>query len=232
MGTSNQPTRGPNRFAVLNVVEKEGKSLDGAAEGHSSERAGGRLSDEELFRRVREGQLESLGALVERYERSLFALLFQLTGGNRARAEDFFQETFLRAVRARGTFEDGKAFRPWLTTIALNLVRDEGRKRKVQAEISLGGPGEQGRQEERENESQGEQLAARGDSPSQALERRDEQARIQAALAKLPETEREVVLFHFYQGLTLAETAEVLKAPVGTIKSRLHSGLEHLRGML
>lgn len=179
-------------------------------------------SDEELFLRVRTGDREGLAALVRRYESGLFALLVRMTGGDTHRADDLFQETFLRAVRAAGTFETGKPFRPWLTAIAVNLVRDDARKRKLRGEVALDGGADDA---SRVPESPGE-------TPEASAAREDEAAGVRRALGRLTEKEREVVLLHFYDGMTLAEAAAALEIPLGTVKSRLHGALVRLKAFL
>jgi len=174
-----------------------------------------KLSDEALFLR---GDKESLEVLVNRYQQTLYGLLVHVTG-DASLAEDLFQEAFVRAVRGAKTFDRNRSFKSWVTAIALNLVRDEVRKRKLRGEIPLGegGPEEQ---------------AAAGDQPRESAERQDEVARVRGALFELTEKEREIVLLHFYQGLTLGEAAEVLNVPLGTAKSRLHGALVRLKGLL
>ena len=181
------------------------------------------LCDEDLFLRVRAGDRESLAILVGRYEARLFALLVRMTGGDTHRADDLFQETFLRAVRAAATFNGSRRFRPWLTTIAVNLVRDEARKRKLHGEVGLESP---------DADLRRSLPAAPGETPEESATRGDEAAKVNRALAGLSEKEREVVLLHFYDGLTLAEAAQALEIPLGTIKSRLHGALVRLRELL
>jgi RNA polymerase sigma-70 factor (ECF subfamily) len=181
------------------------------------------LSDETLFARVRAGDQESLAVLIQRHETRLFSLLVRLTGGDRNLADDLFQETFLRAVRAARTFDADKAFRPWVTAIAVNLFRDEARRRKIRGEVNIGGD---------ENESPAGQPEGSGEAPHEAAERKDEAARVNASLTRLTEKERTVILLHFYDQMTLSEVSETLDIPVGTVKSRLHSALTRLRQLL
>jgi len=176
------------------------------------------VTDEELFRR---GDRESLATLVRRYQAGLFSLLVHMTGGDASLADDLFQETFVRAVRAAKTFDVNRSFRTWVTAIALNLVRDEVRKRKSRGEVTL-----------TEDHAEGRSSAAAPEHPSASLEQRDEAVRVRRALARLTDKEREIVLLHFYEGLTLVEAAEVLTVPVGTAKSRLHGALARLKTLL
>lgn len=180
-------------------------------------------NDEELFKQVRSGDRASLALLVKRYEHGLFALLVRMTGGDTHRADDLFQETFLRAVRAAVTFDASKRFRPWITAIAVNLVRDEARKRRLRGEVAL--------EAEDGAHLHGAAVDPNG-TPAEHAERGDEAEQIRAALERLTEKEREVVLLHFYDGMTLAEVAYTLEVPLGTVKSRLHGALTRLKGLL
>jgi len=188
-----------------------------AAEGAES-------SDKQLFGAALAGDRDALGKLVGRHERALFGLLVRLTNGDRHRADDLFQETFLHAMRAAGTFDRKLEFKPWLTAIAVNLVRDEARKRKVRGEVPL-----EGGVDDQEYERA---CAVADDNPGVNAERHDEEDRIRRALARLTLLEREVVLLHFYQSMTLVETAAVLGVALGTVKSRLHAALTRLSRML
>lgn len=183
-------------------------------------------SDGQLFVQAREGNKEALAELIERYKDYLYGLLVPLVNGDRHRAEDLFQDTFLNAMRAARTFDSKKSFRPWVTTIAVNLARDDSRRKKVRGEVALEG-----------SDSEGDRCLAsepveRSESPSERAERVDEEQKVRRALTRLTQLEREVVLLHFYNDLTLQETAAALTAPLGTIKSRLHAALNRLSGIL
>ena len=182
-------------------------------------------SDEQLFAQAAQGDRGALGDLIGRYEDFLYGLLLRMTGGDTHRAEDFFQDAFLHAMKAARTFDAKKAFKPWIAAIALNVVRDDARKRKVRSEVALN-------HERDENMRALPELADVSEGPGECAERRDEERMIGLALGRLTDLEREVILLHFYNGMTLQETAESLDAPVGTVKSRLHAALTRLSGIL
>lgn len=182
-------------------------------------------ADEVLFENAARGQDGALELLVKRYEQSLYGLLVRLTQGDTHRAEDLFQETFLNAIRRAETFKRTMRFKPWITAIAVNLVRDDARKRKVRGEVSLDAGAEDG-------ERSGFDPAAKVEDPGDRAERGDEDGLIRQGLKRLTEVEREVVLLHFYNGMTLAEAAEALDIPLGTVKSRLHAALTRLSEIL
>jgi RNA polymerase sigma-70 factor, ECF subfamily len=183
-------------------------------------------TDEMLFDSALSGDREALGTLISRYEKTLFSLLVRMTSGDKHKADDLFQETFLHAMKAAATFNRKLNFKPWITAIAVNLVRDDARKRKVRGEVTLeGNPSE--------NKSlRAPEPVAHGENPSECAERRDEETQIHRALQNLTSLEREVVLLHFFNNMTLLETSEVLGVPLGTVKSRLHAALSRLSGML
>jgi RNA polymerase sigma-70 factor (ECF subfamily) len=182
-------------------------------------------ADEKLFELAIAGDRDALGELIGRYEKTLFGLLLRLTSGDPHRADDLFQETFLHAMRAGKTFDRKLQFKPWVTAIAVNLVRDDARKRKVRGEVGLDAA------TDTERNALPEPVAA-GENPGESAERKDEELQVQRALYGLTELEREVVLLHFYDSMTLVETAKVLDVPLGTIKSRLHAALTRLGGIL
>ncbi|MCY3021385.1 MAG: RNA polymerase sigma factor [Planctomycetota bacterium] len=190
----------------------------------AAEKAG--VTDEVLFARALAGNREALGMLVANYEKSLFSLLTRLTNGDRHRADDLFQETFLHAMRAGDTFDRKMAFKPWIMAIAVNLVRDDARKRKTRGEVPLEGGVD-------DTEYERACVVAAGDeTPGEHAERCDEEHCVQRALQRLTLLEREVVLLHFYDNMTLAETAAALGVALGTVKSRLHAALKRLSRML
>jgi RNA polymerase sigma-70 factor (ECF subfamily) len=185
-------------------------------------RAAAAPTDEALFEAAGRGDREALGALIERHEKPLFALLVRLAGGDTHRAEDIFQDTFLHAMRAAETFKPRMSFKPWLTAIAVNLVRDDARRRRVRSEVALDGSVED------EGQFRLAEPVSGGEGPGQRAERHDQEDQVRRALGRLTELEREVVLLHFFDGMTLTDSATALEVPVGTVKSRLHAALKRL----
>jgi RNA polymerase sigma factor (sigma-70 family) len=170
---------------------------------------------------------EALVALVARSDESALAELYDRVGGtayglayrvlrDEALAEDAVQEAFLGLWRGAGSFlpERAKAS-TWILTLvhrrAVDLVRREQRRR---AEPIEGAP-----------------EPAVGSAEEAAWLRLDRE-RVQAALAQLPDQQREAIELAYYGGYTQSELAERLGQPLGTIKSRMFSGLTRLRELL
>jgi RNA polymerase sigma-70 factor, ECF subfamily len=165
---------------------------------------------------------ELLDRLIEQHQYRLFRYLVYLTA-SRERAEDFFQETWIRVLE-RGHQYDGKSkFEAWLFAIARHLVIDWQRQKKMQSLDALTDP-EDGAPMEIADEE--------GPSPLRLALGREQKAKVQASLEQVPAIYREVLLLRFQEELKLEEIAKVLETPISTVKSRLYRGLESLKGVL
>jgi RNA polymerase sigma-70 factor (ECF subfamily) len=163
-----------------------------------------------------------LDHLIEQYQYRLFRYLLYLTS-SRERAEDFFQETWIRVLE-RGHQYDGKnKFEAWLFRIARNLVIDWQRQKKMLSLDSLTDP-EEGAPMEFAAENQ--------PSPLHLVLTAEAQSGVHASLDRIPAVYREVLVLRFQEELGLEEIAGVLAAPLSTVKSRLYRGLESLRGAM
>ena len=163
-----------------------------------------------------------LDRLIEQYQYRLFRYLLYITG-DKARAEDFFQETWIRVLE-RGHQYDGKSkFEAWLFAIARHLVIDWQRTKKAQSLDALTDP-DQDKPLQLANESE--------PSPLHQVLAQETEVNVQASLGKIAAIYREVLVLRFQEELQIEEMAGVLSIPVSTVKSRLYRGLEALRGAL
>lgn len=175
--------------------------------------------DELTIARARRGEEGACRALVQRYQRPVFALLSRLCARrDPALVEDLAQETFLRAFRALpGWDPSGSALlSTWILTIAARLALDELRKRRPDAEPL----------DEAERRIAGPEAA---DAPAT---RRDLAAAIERALDALPPDFRAAFVLREYHDLEYAEIARALDVDVGTVKSRLSRARVALRSAL
>lgn len=183
------------------------------------------VTDEQYMLRIRDRRDEhALEELIHRYQRPLYNYLVRYTG-NRDRAEDVFQRTFERVFERRQQFEPGRRFKPWVFSIATHLaidaMRKAGRHRSLELDAAADG----------RDSSHGSLLDLLSDdrpSPIAQLEADERRQWVRDALAALPEKPRAVILLAYYERLTLAEIADTLGIPLGTVKSRLHRGLVEL----
>lgn len=177
-------------------------------------------SDEELVERFQNGEASAFDTLVRRWERKLQGAIYRLIGPGED-VRDLSQETLLKAYRGLGTFKKEARFSSWLYQIALNVCRDRMRRTRGKSHVSFDELSELGE-------------AAGGADPSalDLIEARDLSRQVAAAVAALPEEQREVVVLKEYQGLTFLEIAETLDVPLSTVKTRLYRGLGQLRQQL
>ena len=177
------------------------------------------LTDEALVALVARGDEAALAELYDRMARIAFGLAFRVLRDER-HAEDAVQEAFLAVWRTASSFRAERAkASTWILTLvhrrAVDLVRREERRR---------------------TEPLSDEIRAR-DRPStetaeEAAWLRFERERVQSALERLPDVQREAIELAYYGGFSQAELAERLGVPLGTIKSRMFAGLARLRELL
>lgn len=177
-------------------------------------------SDEAVFERFLDGDAAAYRTLIERYHDDLLRFLTRLVG-DRAAAEDLFQETFLQIHQSAHTFDTSRRFRPWLFTIAANKGRDYLRKRMRQRTVELSAPigGPDG------TTSFVDLLEVDVPSPDAAMDASEQDRLVQTALSKLQPALREVLLLAYFQRLSYQQIAEDLGIPLGTVKSRMHAAV-------
>jgi len=174
------------------------------------------VPDGPLVSQAAAGDSRAFRLLVERHQGRIVALLGRLCGCPE-QALDLAQETFLAAYRHLGTFRQESRFSTWLHAIAVNQARAAARRRKPA--VSL------------DEVSQAEPVAELP-TVSAGLERAELARRIAAALERLDERYREVVVLADMHDASYEEIAETLEIPVGTVRSRLHRGRTELRTLL
>jgi len=184
------------------------------------------ISDEQLFEKYRTGDREAIRALIERHADELLSFLTRMVG-ERAGAEDVFQETFLQIHHSAGTFDMSRRFRPWLFTIAANKARDYLRRKNRRRALDLSAPVESGNSGN--HDQAGTQyvdlMAIDIPPPSAGIEGEERNRAVQKAMDQLPPALKEILLLAYFQRLSYAQIADDLEIPLGTVKSRLHAAV-------
>lgn len=178
--------------------------------------AGASVTDDELVMRGANGDEEAFRVLVQRWERPVFAFLSRMLG-SREEAQDLTQETFLRVCRGAGRYEASGQFKSWVFRIAGNLARSRLRRRKIVPWIRF---------DPRSHDVPVDDPADKG------LEAADTKRMVRAALARLPDRQREAVLLRQYQEMSYQEIADHLDTTVPAVESLLHRGMTALRTQL
>lgn len=170
--------------------------------------------DEELVRRVGQGDPAAIQSMVARKLPRMLGLAQRMLG-DPVEAEDVAQEAMLRAWRQAPRWTPGKArFDTWLHRVALNLCYDRLRRRR---EVPTDAPPER---------------PYEGPAPDRGLMAADVGARVDAALARLPDRQREAIVLCHYQELTNIEAAALMEVSVEALESLLSRGRRALRQAL
>ena len=180
------------------------------------------ISDADLLSAYAKGDAASLDLLVARYRQALFSWLMG-TVGNRADAEDLFQDIWFRVIRHAERFND-VSFKAWLWKIARNIVIDFRRKRKP--DLSLDAV------EDEDDQPLVNQLTASGMGPAESVEREDLTKRVMCAVSSLPEVQRDVFLMRVQGNLSFGEIAATLGIPLNTALGRMHDAMMKLKKLL
>jgi len=175
-------------------------------------------SDEKLMLRFQDGDAGAFERLLRRHRAPLFAFLARHTG-DRARAEDLLQESWMRVIGAAPRWEPRARFRTFLYTVARNLAADEARRRAFRRAEPLD-PGD---------DRAPADPAAPDPPPDRGAASAQLRPKLEAALRALPEEQREVFVLREYAGVPFAEIAAITGAPEPTVKSRMRYALEGLR---
>ena len=172
-------------------------------------------TDEELMAAYVAGNAEAHRELFDRLSPLLLAITRRHLR-DETDAEDVVQRTFLSMHRARHDFRPGAKLRPWVFTIAMNLVRDTFRTRKRQRESPI--------------DDRVRHLAA--PAGRDHLEQAQEAQRLRAALAVLPPDQRRAIELHWFEERPFAEIADIVGASVSAVKVRAHRGYKKMRAWL
>lgn len=183
-------------------------------------------SDEDLLALFRQGTREAFGTLVRRYEGELYGYLRRYLG-DASLADDVFQNTFLQLFTKIHQYEPGRPFRPWLYAIATNQAIDALRRQNRHQAIRLA-PESDDRHESELPHLLGV-LESRGPGPLEQLQGEERRQLVRSAVDRLPDFLKQVVILAYYQELKYSDIATILKIPVGTVKSRMHTALNKLQ---
>jgi len=173
-------------------------------------------------RRV-ERELAAFEELVARYQRQTYRVAYRLTG-NHDDAEDLIQEALFEAFRNFHRFERGTRFDRWLYRIMTNRHIDRVRRQSRLATLSLDQVGDAA-----DGPQPSWDVADEGGDPADLVVDQVLDERIQTALNALQEEYRHAVILADIEGLSYVEIAQVLRCPVGTVRSRLHRGRHLLK---
>ena len=186
------------------------------AQSYSGEN-GSNADDVALLKRMVEADETALGALYDRWVRSLYSLVLHLLR-DPDEAEDVVEETFWQAWRKANSYEPSRgAVSTWLLTIGRRKALDRLRARKRSREDLI------------DNDRTFDDLPSRSPDPSVDAEGSELKEHVKTALRGLPPEQREVLELGYFSGMSQTEIAEATGQPLGTVKTRMRLALQKLR---
>jgi RNA polymerase sigma-70 factor, ECF subfamily len=181
-------------------------------------------TDEILIASFQQGNEESFNHLVARYKDPLMNFVFRFVG-NSDDAADVVQETFVRVYYHRDAYQPIAKFSTWIYTIAANLAKSSLRRRKPGRFLSLF-------RSDDDHEGAARELPDNRYAADTDAVRALQAERIQSALLKLDETQREIVILCDVQELSYEEICTITGLKIGTVKSRLNRARNRLKILL
>ncbi len=198
---------------VRDAEQNETAPVGGARE---QRRKVGALGDSDVVQAFLDGEERAFGELVRRYDGRLVNFVYR-TVGDRERAEDLVQETFVRVYRHLHRFDQSKKFSTWIYTIAGNLAKNELRNRSRNPLVLF--------QTIRKNWDADHRPLEWEDSsykPDDLYRKRHLRALVEQVVGELPEHHRIVFVLRELEGKTYEEIADITGCNLGTVKSRLN----------
>ena len=180
-------------------------------------------TDRAFVASARTGDAEAFRVLVERHSRALFGLAYRMTG-NESDAEDVVQESFLRAYRQLGKFDERSSFGSWVYRIAVNCSLDLVRSRQRRSEAPRpAGP---------DMEDPIDALPATGPAPDRIALGGELRSLVAAAMARLSDAERSAFVLRHFEGMRIEEVGRALGCQPGAAKHSVFRAVQKLRRAL
>ena len=173
------------------------------------------LSDNRLMLRVKEGDLDQLGLLFERYHRALFGFFYN-KNKDVTLSEDLVQNVFVRILKYKHRYRGDGEFKNWLFHIARNVNVDHYRKKRIKHTEPI--------------ENWQEQIEDQGLNKSQQMMQDEELRQLRLALQKLDPEKREVIVMSKLQGLRYKEIGQLLGCSEGAVKVKVFRAMKALKG--
>ena len=173
------------------------------------------LSDNSLMVKVRDGDLDRLGLLFERYKRPLYGFFYGLNRDQEL-CEDLVQNTFLRIMKYRHLFRGDGDFRTWMFHIARNVNNDHFRKEKIK---------------KKEPVENWEERLGHSENRSAEMEHNDERTMLSLAIDRLPADKKEILMLSKFQDKKYKEIGEILGCTEGAVKVKVFRALQELKAV-
>lgn len=184
------------------------------------------MSDNEalLLKKIKEGDIRSFELLISEYQVYAYNVAYRMLG-NEEDAKDITQEALIKVYKSIHKFKETSNFSTWLYRIVMNTCKDELKKRK-EVTLSLD------KEIETDDGTVSLEIGDERLNPSVVVERNEVGHVVQEAISALPDANRIVIVLRDIQGLSYEEISQVIKEPIGTVKSRINRGRGQLKKIL
>lgn len=180
-----------------------------------------RVSDEDLMKRCREGDMGAFELIVLRYKDAIFSFTYRFVMDYH-RAQDISQETFIRVFRNVNRYKSRNSFKTWLYRIAVNLCKNELRYRNRHKTLSLDDPAV-----DIESLSGSHYIL-----PDKAYEKKEMLKLVKKVIEDLPVDQRMAIIMREYQDFSYEEIASALNCSLGAVKSKIYRARQNIKTML
>jgi len=170
------------------------------------------LTDNQLMLQVRDGDLDKLSILFDRYNTILYNFFLRMTN-SKVISEDLVQEVFLRMLKYRHTYRGDGKFTSWMFHISRNAHIDFSKKQNREQQL----------------EEMDVEPVSQDSSHQEVLEQDQETTLLRTALARLPVEKREVLVLSRFHNMKYEQIAELQHCRIGTVKARVHRAIKELR---
>lgn len=188
----------------------------------------GKLSDQEVIEHARRGRQSAFRALIGRYERPVFSLIYRLVR-DRERAEDLAQDTFIKVLNHLDRYDPSYKFSSWIFKIAHNTALDHLRRKQPEVLSIHGSPHARTADEV---EATALTPVSDDETPEEFTASRELGTEIERAIGTLrPEYRTAIILCHV-EGRPYDEIAQIMDVPLGTVKTFIHRARNELRKQL
>lgn len=181
------------------------------------------MSDEELIKLVKKGDIDAFEQIIKKYEKKIFSLIFNMVR-NENEVEDIAQEVFLKVYRYIDKFNGDSSLYTWIYKIATNLCLDKIRKRKEVIYI-----------DEKLQLDDGEvdfQLQSEEKTQDELYEQKELKQKLEKCINMLPEKQKAMIVLRDIKGFSYDEISEILDLKLGTVKSQINRARLKLKDLL